>query len=44
MTSPLLNINLAGKSQQTRTGKERRRTTVKVSESLKRKGERHFEQ
>ena len=44
MTSPRLNLNLAVRSQQTRTGTERRRTTGKVSERVERKSKRHFEQ
>ena len=44
MTSPLINLNLAVISQQTRTRTERRQTTRKVSETLERKSKRHFEQ
>ena len=43
MTSPPINVNLAVKSQQTRTGTERRRITGELSESREQKGKFHIE-
>ena len=43
VTSDKLKIS-SKRSQQTRTGTEQRRTIGRVSESLERKGKRHFEQ